>query len=55
MATSVYPNMGGAVGRSDVGTFIPQVWSDQIIAAYKKKLVLANHVQKMSMVGKKGD
>lgn len=55
MATSVYPAMGGAVGKSDIGTFVPEIWSDQIIAAYKKKLVLANHVQKMSMVGKRGD
>ncbi|MCI4436553.1 MAG: phage major capsid protein, partial [Ignisphaera sp.] len=55
MATSTYPNMGGAVGKSDVGTFIPAIWSDQIIAAYEKKLVLAQNVMKMSMVGKKGD
>lgn len=55
MATSTFPAMGGAVGKSDVGTFIPEVWSDQIIAAYKKRLVLANLVQKMSFTGKKGD
>jgi N4-gp56 family major capsid protein len=55
MATSTYPNMGGAVGVSDVGTFIPSIWSDQIVAAYKKSLVLANLVRKMPMKGKKGD
>lgn len=31
------------------------MWSDEIIAAYKKSLVLANLVQKMPMTGKKGD
>jgi N4-gp56 family major capsid protein len=36
-------------------TFIPEVWSDEVIAAYKKNLVMANLVKKMNFVGKKGD
>lgn len=36
-------------------TFIPEVWSDEIVAAYKKNLVAANLFKKMSFVGKKGD
>src|SRR5512137_835785 len=36
-------------------TFIPEVWSDEIVAAYKKSLVMANLVKKMSFKGKKGD
>ena len=36
-------------------TFIPEVWSDEIIAAYKKNLVAANLVKKMNFKGKKGD
>jgi N4-gp56 family major capsid protein len=36
-------------------TFIPEIWSDEIIATYKKNLVLANLVKKMSFKGKKGD
>src|SRR5512137_2257566 len=36
-------------------TFIPEVWSDEIVAAYKKSLVMANLFKKMSFVGKKGD
>ena len=55
MADSTYPAMGGAVGNSDVGTFIPEIWSDEVVAAYQKNLVLANLVKKMSMTGKKGD
>ena len=40
---------------STAATFIPEVWSDEIIAAYKKSLVAANLVKKMSFKGKKGD
>jgi len=36
-------------------TFIPEIWSDEIVAAYKKNLVAANLFKKMSFTGKKGD
>lgn len=36
-------------------TFIPEVWSDEVIAAYKANLVLANLVKRMNFKGKKGD
>ena len=55
MATSVYPAMGGAVDNTSAAKFIPEIWSDEVIAAYKSNLVLANLVKKMSMTGKKGD
>ena len=35
--------------------FIPEIWSDEIVAAYKKNLVAANLFKKMSFKGKKGD
>lgn len=35
--------------------FIPKQWSDEVIAAYKSKLVLGNLVTRMSFKGKKGD
>jgi N4-gp56 family major capsid protein len=35
--------------------FIPELWSDDVIAAYKKNLVVANLVTKINHVGKKGD
>ena len=35
--------------------FIPEIWSDEIIAAYEKSLVVKPTVRAMSMVGKKGD
>jgi len=44
-----------AVTVTTAATFIPEIWSDEIVAAYKKNLVLANAVMKMSFKGKKGD
>ena len=35
--------------------FIPEIWSDEVIAAYKSNLVLANLVTKLKHNGKKGD
>ena len=55
MATSVYPATGGMVGNTDAATFIPEIWSDEVIAAYEKSLVLAPLTKKISMSGKKGD
>jgi hypothetical protein len=40
---------------ADVPTFIPELWSDEVIAAYKSNLVLANLVRKLNHRGKKGD
>ena len=55
MTDSTYPAMGGAVDNTSAATFIPEIWSDEVVAAYQKNLVLANLVKKMSMTGKKGD
>ena len=55
MATSTYPAQGGTVDNTSAATFIPEIWSDEVVAAYEKNLVLANLVKKMSMTGKKGD
>lgn len=38
------------VTNTTAATFIPEIWSDEIIAAYKNNLVLANAVNKMSHV-----
>ena len=43
------------VTTSTAATFIPEIWSDEIAAAYKKSLVAANLIKKMSFKGKKGD
>ena len=40
---------------TSAANFIPEIWSDEIVATYKKNLVVANLFKKMSMTGKKGD
>ncbi len=55
MADSTYPTNTGFVDNTSAATFIPEIWSDEVIAAYQKNLVLANLVKKLSMTGKKGD
>ena len=41
--------------KSDVPNFIPQLWSDEVVASYKANLVIANLVRKLNHRGKKGD
>ena len=55
MTDSTYPATGGFVDNTSAATFIPEIWSDEVIAAYQKNLELANLVKKISMTGKKGD
>ena len=56
MAKVVYPgDSTSVVNKTAADKFIPEIWSDEVIAAYKKNLVLANLVRKMSFKGKKGD
>ena len=50
--------MALGTGHSTVTTqavFIPEIWSDEVIAAYKANLVVANLVTKLKHNGKKGD
>ena len=53
MATAFSPTNSVTVTTAD--KFIPDIWSDEIVASYKKNLVLANLVMKMNFKGKKGD
>ena len=56
MASAAYPGGSGSiVNKTNADKFIPEIWSDEIIASYKKNLVMANLVNKMTMRGKKGD
>jgi hypothetical protein len=55
MADVAYPGATGMVGVTEAATFIPELWSDEIRAAYKNNLVLAPLVKKLNMKGKKGD
>jgi N4-gp56 family major capsid protein len=51
--TAFAPN--NSVTTTSAANFIPEIWSDEIVAAFKKNLVLANLVKRMSFKGKKGD
>jgi len=55
MANVAYPGATGIVGKTEGATFIPEIWSDEIIAAYQKNLKMAPLVKRLSMTGKKGD
>ena len=58
MAFENYPGTvggGSIVNKTAADTFIPEIWSDEIIAAYQKNLKMAPLVKRMTMKGKKGD
>jgi len=43
------------ITAATAGNFVPELWSDETLAAYKTKTVMANLVTNMSFKGKKGD
>ena len=53
MATGVIGTNNQTV--TTAATFIPELWSDEVIATYQKNLVLANLVTRINHKGKKGD
>jgi len=55
MATATFPGAGGNTAKTEAATFIPEIWSDEIVAAYQKNLKMAPLVKKLAMSGKKGD
>ena len=55
MATATYPGAAGNTAVTEAATFIPEIWSDEIVAAYQKNLKMAPLVKKIAMNGKKGD
>ena len=55
MATATYPGSGGNTALTEAATFVPEIWSDEIIASYQKNLKMAPLVKRIAMNGKKGD
>jgi len=55
MAKGVIGTSGAHVSNTSQDVFIPELWSDDVIAAYKTNLVLAQYVTKIGHKGKKGD
>jgi len=58
MATTTYtssPAAAAFTAKTEASAFIPEIWSDEVIAAYQKNLKMAPLVKKIAMSGKKGD
>lgn len=53
--SGTYFTANAVVDKTAAGTFIPEIWSDEIIAAYQKNLKMAPLVKRIQMAGKKGD
>ena len=53
--SGAYFTANAVVDKTAVDVFVPEIWSDEVIAAYKKSLKLAPLVKRLSMSGKKGD
>ena len=53
--SGTYFTANAVVDKTAAGTFIPEIWSDEVIAAYQKNLKMAPLVKRLTMSGKKGD
>jgi len=53
--TGAYFTSNATTGVTSLDKFIPELWSDEVIAAYVKSKKMSPLVRKYSMVGKKGD
>lgn len=56
ISTAAYPGgTASIVTSANLDKFIPEIWSDEVIASFKARLVMGNLVRKMPFIGKKGD
>lgn len=55
MATSTYPSQTGVSNVTTQANFIPEIFSDEVSAAFKAKIVMAAICKQMPMTGVKGD
>lgn len=55
MATGTYFDSASVVDKTSADVFVPEIWSDEVVAAYKKSLKMAPLVKRLQMTGKKGD
>jgi len=53
--SGAYFTAAAVVDKTAADKFIPEIWSDEIIASYQKNLKMAPLVKKLTMKGKKGD
>ncbi|CAB4141011.1 hypothetical protein UFOVP411_11 [uncultured Caudovirales phage] len=55
ITSGAYGTAARAVTATTAAAFIPDMWSDEIVAAYKRALVMASNVRRITVAGKKGD
>ena len=53
--SGAYFTANATVDKTAVDKFIPEIWSDEVIASYQKNLKMAPLVKRIAMTGKKGD
>jgi N4-gp56 family major capsid protein len=53
--SGAYFTANAVVDKTAAATFVPEIWSDEVIAAYQKNLKMAPLVKRLAMTGKKGD
>ena len=49
------PGSANMVSNANVSNFIPELWSDEVLASYKANLVMPQLVTRMPFTGRKGD
>ena len=49
--SGTYFTANAAVDKTAAGTFIPEIWSDEVIAAYEKNLNMAPLVKVLNFSG----
>lgn len=52
-STAVYPTANSFVDKTASAVFIPEIWSDEVVAAYEKSLKMAPLTMRYSFGGKK--
>lgn len=53
--SGAYFTANAVVDKTAADKFVPEIWSDEVIAAYKKNLKMSPLVKRLPMTGKKGD
>lgn len=53
--SGAYFTANAVVDKTAVDTFVPEIWSDEVVAAYKRSLKMAPLAKRLTMKGKKGD
>ena len=53
--SGAYFTANAAVDKTAADKFIPEIWSDEVIASYEKNLKMAPLVKTLNFSGSKGD